>query len=148
MVPNVVKEIIDSKGNMVKKFNPKMHRRILSAETAGMLKQMMAEVVSEEGTGKEAAIKGISIAGKTGTAQKVDLVRGGYRKGAYTSSFIGLVPVHDPKMAILIVIDEPKGLPYGGKVAAPVFREVAENALNRMGIFPKERMIANVARGR
>lgn len=141
MVPYVVKEITDNKGNLVKKFKPKTIDRVLSAETSRTMKAIMLGVVSQNGTGKEAAINGIAVAGKTGTAQKVDLVRGGYRKGAYISSFIGFVPAHIPKMAILVMIDEPKGLPYGGKVAAPVFREIAENALNRMGIFPKERMI-------
>lgn len=141
MVPYMVKEITDSKGNLVKKFNPKAIRRVLSAETSRAMKAIMLGVVSQKGTGKEAAINGIAVAGKTGTAQKVDLVRGGYRKGAYISSFIGFVPAHTPKMAILVVIDEPKGMPYGGKIAAPVFREIAENALNRMGIFPEEQMI-------
>lgn len=144
MVPYVVKEIIDGKGNLVKKFKPRVLRRVLSAETARTLKAIMLEVVSQKGTGKEAAIDGIPIAGKTGTAQKVDLVHGGYRRDAYISSFIGLVPAYGPNLAIFVVIDEPKGVPYGGKVAAPVFREIAENVLNRIGIFPKEQMIASV----
>ncbi len=148
MVPYVVKEIIDGKGTLVKKFKPRVLRRVLSAETARTLKAIMLEVVSQKGTGKEAAIDGIPIAGKTGTAQKVDLVHGGYRRDAYISSFIGLVPAYDPNLAIFVVIDEPKGVSHGGKVAAPVFREIAENVLNRIGIFPKERMIASAAYGK
>ncbi len=117
---------------------PQIKRRVISEQTARILTEIMTEVVSEEGTGGLARIKGYKVAGKTGTAQKPKLDEPGYEPGKYVCSFMGFVPADNPKIAMIVVIDEPK-IDYasGGKVAAPVFQEVAKYALTLMGILPQ-----------
>jgi cell division protein FtsI (penicillin-binding protein 3) len=93
----------------------------------------------EEGTGQAARIPGFSVAGKTGTTQKFDAALGGYSSQKHLASFAGFVPSDQPAIAMIVVIDEPKGtLYYGGQVAAPIFREVAGRVLRYLGLFPKE----------
>jgi cell division protein FtsI (penicillin-binding protein 3) len=146
ITPWVVKEITDSKGNLIRKTEPEIKRIVLSTKTCDLVKSMLRDVVSENGTGKEAGIEGIPVGGKTGTAQKWDRIRGEYQDSAYMSSFIGLVPINEPKVVILVVIDEPKGNPYGGVVAAPTFREIARDVLIEKGILNKEQLLASVER--
>ena len=83
------------------------------------------------GTGRKAQLEGVRIAGKTGTAQKADLEKGGYRSDAYTASFVGFFPAEDPRYTALVVVDEPQGEHYGGTVAAPAFRELAQRLLSQ-----------------
>lgn len=137
MKPYVVKKMIDEEGAMVEEFHPSVVRRIISEETARKATNMLKEVTKEGGTGAKAAIDGFEVAGKTGTAQKPDISKGGYADGKYVSSFIGFVPADNPEIAILVTIDEPAGEFYGGAIAAPVFREIAVNTLTYLGIFPK-----------
>lgn len=111
-----------------------MTRRIFSEHTARQAAEMMEGVVKEGGTGRRAAIKGIRVAGKTGTSQKVDLVTGGYSKEKRIGSFVGFAPVEAPKALILVVIDEPQGMTYGGVVAAPAFREIMLGTLAHFGV--------------
>ncbi|WP_054694795.1 penicillin-binding transpeptidase domain-containing protein [Desulfosarcina cetonica] len=92
-------------------------------------------MISEGGTGTRAALKGYSVCGKTGTAQKIDET-GTYAKGTYLSSFLGLVPADQPELAILVVVDEPKTHDYGGIVAAPAFRQIALETLSYLNIPP------------
>jgi len=106
-------------------FRNKRPRRIISEETASIVKNIMVDVV-DIGTGKKAGLSDLSIAGKTGTAKKYKM--GKFRK-LYVSSFGGFFPVDDPKISVFIVIDEPKGLFYGGDVAAPLFREIAKRVI-------------------
>ncbi|PIW65244.1 MAG: stage V sporulation protein D, partial [Candidatus Omnitrophica bacterium CG12_big_fil_rev_8_21_14_0_65_50_5] len=90
----------------------------------------------EKGTGKMARIKGISVAGKTGTAQKI--INGQYSHDAFFASFIGFAPVDNPKLAAIVVFDDPQGSHFGGTVAAPVFKDVIEKSLkylDSMGYF-------------
>jgi len=110
-------------------------RRTVSAGTAATLTQIMEEVV-ERGTGTRAKIPGYTVAGKTGTAQKV--VNGQYSRSDYNASFVGFVPSHAPAFAIVVVIDSPHGrnLYYGGSVAAPIFQRIADAALRNRGIPP------------
>ena len=96
----------------------------------------MQTVTTEGGTGVNAALEGYSVCGKTGTAQKIGK-NGEYEKGKYISSFVGFVPSEHPKITILVVIDEPKGQHYGGTVAAPGFRNIAQKTLAYMNISPK-----------
>jgi len=104
-------------------------RRVISEQTAITLTDFLVDAV-ENGTGKNARIKGIQIAGKTSTANKPDLINGGYHDDKYVSSFIGFFPVENPMYLIMILIDEPKGEHYfGGAVAAPLFRKVAERII-------------------
>jgi cell division protein FtsI (penicillin-binding protein 3) len=95
----------------------------------------MEGVVSPEGTGAAAALADYRVAGKTGTAQKVDLISGGY-SDKRIASFVGFAPASSPRLTILVVIDEPKTSPYGGVVAAPIFREIADGALRYLGVPP------------
>jgi len=90
-----------------------------------------------KGTGKKARIPGIRVAGKTGTSQKVD-PRGGYSHTNFFATFAGFAPADKPRLAMIVVLDEPKPLYYGGTVAAPVFKDVIEKSLLYLGIVPEE----------
>jgi len=135
--PHIVSEVIDLKGN-VKNIHPEIVRRVISGSTSKKMTDILKWVVSNEGTGKLAAVDGFSVAGKTGTAQKVDPETGRYSRNKFISSFTGFVPADSPEMVILIVIDEPKGVSWGGSVAAPVFHRVARQALRYMHVEPEE----------
>jgi cell division protein FtsI (penicillin-binding protein 3) len=113
----------------------KIIRQTVSPGTAATLTQIMEDVVNR-GTGTRAAIPGFTVAGKTGTAQKV--VNGQYSRSDYNASFVGFVPSRDPAFTIVVVIDSPHGknLYYGGSVAAPVFQRIADAALRHRGIPP------------
>ncbi|OIO61247.1 MAG: hypothetical protein COX57_07490 [Alphaproteobacteria bacterium CG_4_10_14_0_2_um_filter_63_37] len=111
-------------------------RRVLEEGTAQTLKSMMEQVVME-GTGKNAILPGYRVAGKTGTAQKVDAT-GGYSYEHWLSAFVGLIPVKKPQYAIVVHIDEPTGRAFGGTVAAPVFREIAARTIQVLGIPPDD----------
>lgn len=109
--------------------------RIFSPATTKLVRSMMREVVEEDGgTGKAARIPGIDIGGKTGTAQKAART-GGYGKGR-VGSFVGLVPIEEPRYLILVLLDEPTTVQYGGIIAAPVFKHVAMNTLAYQGLLP------------
>jgi cell division protein FtsI (penicillin-binding protein 3) len=142
MRPYVVREVLDAQGNTLERRTPQDLGVVVSSETARQVTQMLVSVVSPEGTGGQAGIDGFQVAGKTGTAQKPDLRHGGYLKGKYMASFAGFVPAHDPRLSILVVMDEPQGNIYGGQVAAPVFREIARDAMGILGIYPDERFLA------
>ena len=118
-------------------------QRVFSEETAHTVLKMMQDVV-DSGTGKSAAISGVSIGGKTGTAQKAKRSGGYGRK--YTSSFVGLVPAQNPRFITLVVVDEPAKNYYGSKVAAPAFKEIAMRYMALNGTLPdfeKSRMLAS-----
>jgi cell division protein FtsI (penicillin-binding protein 3) len=129
MKPYLVERVIDDAGRELKHIQPQAVRRVISADTAATVTRMMETVVANGGTGTKAAIEGFRVAGKTGTAQKVDPVSRGYSATKRTASFIGFVPADKPQLTILVVIDEPSTSPYGGVVAAPAFREIAFNTL-------------------
>jgi cell division protein FtsI (penicillin-binding protein 3) len=120
-------------------------QRVFSEETAHTVLKMMQDVV-DSGTGKSAAISGVSIGGKTGTAQKAK--RSGGYGSKYTSSFVGLVPAQNPRFITLVVVDEPAKNYYGSKVAAPAFKEIAMRYMALNGTLPdfeKSRMLASAA---
>ncbi|MCC6543368.1 MAG: penicillin-binding protein 2 [Nitrospirae bacterium] len=135
--PHIVSDIIDLKGNE-NKIHPEIVRRVISENTSKKMTEILKWVVSNEGTGKLAAVDGFSVAGKTGTAQKVDPATGRYSSNKFISSFIGFVPADSPELVILIVVDEPKGVSWGGSVAAPVFHSVAQQTLRYMHVEPVE----------
>jgi cell division protein FtsI (penicillin-binding protein 3) len=112
-------------------------QRVLSQETARKITQMLKRVVGPKGTAPKAAVEGFAVAGKTGTAQKFDRQAGRYSRTRYVSSFIGYVPADQPRLTILVSLDEPRGGAYGGQVAAPIFREIAEKALRHLGVQPE-----------
>ena len=109
-------------------------RRIMSVGTAQAVRHMLRQVV-EEGTGTTAQVPGYRIAGKTGTAAKPD-ERGGYSNYKYVASFVGFVPVKNPRVVILVTVDEPKGAIWGGVVAAPAFAEIAKFTTQYLEVAP------------
>lgn len=136
MKPYAVKEIKGADGGVIKENHPVIVRRVISSETARTITGILKGVVGPGGTGEKGAVEGFSVAGKTATAQKPDFKKGGYLKNSYMASFLGYVPADDPALAVLVVIDSPKGLDYyGGTVAAPVFSEIASRSLSYLGIF-------------
>ncbi len=136
MKPYVVSEVRDQKGHLQKEMLPQVKRRAVSPETARTLTTILEGVVTN-GTGTKAAIPGFRVAGKTGTAQKIDPRTGTYSSTQFVGSFVGFVPADAPRLAMIIVIDEPQGEAWGGVVSAPVFRRVGEQVLNYLGV-PRE----------
>ena len=140
MRPYVVKAIKDQSGRVVKEMKPRVIRRVISTQTARNVARILEGVVSEDGTAPLAAISGYRVAGKTGTSQKVDPRTKSYSKEDYVAIFVGFVPADRPKMVILMMVDEPKGTPYGGLVAGPAFQEVGSWALNYFRITPQVKL--------
>lgn len=134
MKPRIVREIVGQDGRTVKKMPPTIKRRVISKATSDKMRDILRNVVVN-GTGKLAEVPGYPVAGKTGTAS---VVKGGvYGKGAYISSFLGFAPYNDPKVIILVKIEEPdraKGPIWGGSVAGPVFRAIARETLWKLGV--------------
>ncbi len=137
MRPFLVREISDHQGRSVWTQAPHIRRRPIDAETAKTVTDLLVNVV-ENGTGWRAAIPGYRVAGKTGTAQKVDPETGMYSSTKSIVSFVGFAPAEDPKFTVLVMIDEPQGPAWGGVVAAPVFREVAEQVLRYVNVVPHQ----------
>ncbi len=135
MKPRLVKEIVNDEGEIIKRFDPQVVRRSVSKQTDKVMLSLMENVVAKEG-GKKAAITGYRIAGKSGTAQKV--INGKYPKGYYVSSFVGIAPVEDPKVVVLVITDEPHGQYgiYGGGNAAPFVKMILSDVLRYMGVTP------------
>jgi cell division protein FtsI/penicillin-binding protein 2 len=134
IAPHLIREVRDAGGNVVYRAQPEQ-RRVLSAETAIALRGML-EGVTLNGTAKKAQLDGYSAAGKTGTAQKIDPKTRSYSSTKFVGSFVGFAPVSNPQVVIIVVIDEPAGAYHGGDVAAPIFREVAEQVLPMLGVMP------------
>lgn len=133
--PHIVKQIISSDAGQQElwKANPET-RQVISEQTADTIKDMLAGVV-EAGTARHAVqLAGYTAGGKTGTAQKV--INGRYSDSAYVASFAGFVPATNPRFAIIVVLDYPKGAHQGGQVAAPVFNQIAQAALSDYGVLP------------
>ncbi len=133
MRPYVVSEIRDAKGVLLKEVMPQAKRRVISPETARTLTTVLEGVVTD-GTGAKAAIPGFRVAGKTGTAQKIDPKTGSYSSTQLIASFAGYVPADAPRLAMVVIIDEPQGESWGGVVSAPVFRRVGEQILTYLGV--------------
>jgi cell division protein FtsI (penicillin-binding protein 3) len=131
--PTVIAGTSDSSGN----YTPSATResvRVISPETASQMRLMMESVVSASGTAPSAAIPGYRVAGKTGTAQRIDDTCGCYR--GYTASFIGFAPADNPAYVISVTIQDPKGLHWGGYLGGPVFKKVMSFVLQSKGIAP------------
>ena len=146
MRPYMVEQILDDNGTVVQKFEPQVVRRVISQDTALKVTKMMETVTGEGGTGTKAALDGFRVAGKTGTAQKVDPVTHTY-SSKRIGSFVGFVPADKPKLTITVIIDEPQGIKYGGIVAAPAFRSIAQNSLAYLKIQPTQPLTAKVKPG-
>jgi cell division protein FtsI (penicillin-binding protein 3) len=152
MKPLVVRRVEDAEGHVVKEVKPVVVRRVLRPETVDVLTDFLKEVV-KSGTGRHAAIPGYVVAGKTGTAQKLDATGGRYSMVDHVASFVGFTPASHPALLILVSLDTPRG-PHnqGGDVAAPVFARIAEAALRRLAVPPDDpgrvlRAVAEPAEG-
>jgi cell division protein FtsI (penicillin-binding protein 3) len=136
MKPYIVDRVTDDNGNVLQQFSPQTRRRVISQHTANALTRMMEGVTDEGGTGIKASVEGYDVAGKTGTAQKVDSLTRAYSASKRTASFVGFVPAAHPRLTIVVVIDEPKTNSYGGIVAAPAFSEIALQTLCYLRVMP------------
>ena len=136
MEPMLAKRVFDISGNDVIRFNPKAKRRVISTEVAKTVASMLADVVGVDGTARRASIDNYDVAGKTGTTQKI--INGSYSRQHHVASFSGFFPADNPALVITVVVDDPssKGVGYGGSVAAPAFRNIAEACIAYLGIRP------------
>ncbi|MFH1776358.1 MAG: penicillin-binding transpeptidase domain-containing protein [Candidatus Omnitrophota bacterium] len=130
--PRIVECIVDDNNELIKKFETKIKKRVLSTDTAIKMKDILKKVV-EEGTGRAAFMDSYTACGKTGTAQKIE-PNGSYSHSRFVASFVGFAPYDNPRIVIVVSVDEPKPVYYGGVVAAPVFREVAEKTLKYLNV--------------
>lgn len=133
--PYVVRRVAAQDGSAVREVGPVVIRQVISPRTSQLLMGMLRGVV-EEGTGKEAALPDYAVAGKTGTAQKIDPATGRYSHRKVVASFVGVVPAEAPRLVILVVIDEPETLRWGASIAAPAFREIARDAMKYLRVPP------------
>jgi cell division protein FtsI (penicillin-binding protein 3) len=134
VTPHVVSEIITPDGGQISSFKPQYAGRAISQSTANAFKEMLKSVTEEGGTAIGAAINGNLVAGKTGTSKLIDGRTGRYSSQDYSSSFVGFVPADDPKIAMIVVLMRPRGAIYGGLVAAPVFKGIADKALAYLNV--------------
>lgn len=134
--PRLFSGAVDSYGKEISLAPGVSRKRVISAETARELQEILSEAVSE-GTGKNAQIPGYRVGGKTGTAQKPREGGSGYEPGRYVASFVGFAPVEGPSIAAIVVIDEPRTAIWGSVVAAPAFKNIVEFSLRRLKIAPK-----------
>ena len=132
--PTLVKELVDANGNVIEKKKTELRRRVISEETSEKMKYMMKRVV-DKGTGKLAQVPGYQVGGKSGTANIATPT--GYLE-AYNSSFVAVAPLNDPRLTVLVVINNPKGGILGSVVAAPVVQEILSKSLNYMKIQKTE----------
>jgi len=138
MRPQIVRAVRDPSGDIIHSVKPEVVREVIPQETARFVSSALAAVTRQGGTARLADVPGFSVAGKTGTAQKVD-PKGGYAPGEYVVSFIGYLPAEDPAFVCLVLIDDAKvtgGLNYGGVLAAPVFARIAEKSARYMNLVP------------
>lgn len=134
--PQILKEIRDAQGNVVRTFAPEKREQVMKPSTAALLAQLLHRVVTE-GTGKGFDIPGFDLAGKTGTTQKI--IDGKYSTTRHVGSFVGFFPASRPELVLSVIVDDArmtKGLAYGGTVAAPSFQRLAEQLIQYLDITP------------
>lgn len=134
MKPYIVKRVVNHDGSLLYDSQPEVLSKTVSPETARLMCRLLHRVTEEGGTGKRARVEGFEVAGKTGTAQKA--VAGGYSQTLHVGSFVGFLPARDPELSIIVVVDEPHPIHFGGVVAAPAFSLIAEEAVRYLGITP------------
>ena len=133
--PHIVNKIFGAKGEVTWEFQPGVAENVITQETDKTVVGLLEKVVSEGGGGR-AKVPGYRFAGKTGTAEKLNEQGGGYLDGRYIASFAGFGPLEDPQIVVLVIVDDPIGMYYGGLVAAPVFSHVAGEIMQYLGIPP------------
>ena len=136
MRPYLVERVVGGQGEIIEERYPEVVQRVIPSSVAATVRSILRTVTEEGGTGTRAAISGYGVAGKTGTAEKVDLVTGGYSVDKRVSSFLGMVPADNPELVILVLIDEPKNQTYGGLVAGPAFSRIGRQALAQLQVTP------------
>ncbi|MCD6122974.1 MAG: transpeptidase family protein [Spirochaetales bacterium] len=132
--PRIVEKIVSPQGDVIKEYPRDPVREVLSPETAEQMLLMMETATEDHGTARRAKIKGLRISAKTGTAQVLDRKTGKYSKNHFISSFLGIFPTNNPEIIVYVVIDNPKYEKYGGRIAAPVFKQIAEYIVTYRGI--------------
>ena len=137
MKPYILERITSEKGEIVQSFQPETVRRVISEETAKKVTALLKSTTEKGGTGEGAVPAGYEVAGKTGTAQKVESLFGEYSEDRLNCGFMGFAPAEDPKIVLLVIIDEPQGATTGGVVAAPVFKAILEKVLPYLNVHPK-----------
>src|SRR6184192_1144618 len=140
VTPRIIKSITTPEGKTISSLSPVELRQVISPETAREIGMALRGVVSDRGTAAAAAVPGFTIAGKTGTAQKVG-PHGGYEKGKEVVSFCGYLPAENPQFFGLVVLDDAQTKPeqnYGGTVAGPIFSHIAEKAARYLDLEPHE----------
>ncbi|MEY4386517.1 MAG: Stage sporulation protein [Verrucomicrobiota bacterium] len=133
MRPMLVDRLEDADGNILGKYGPQPLRQVISTNACRDMVQALKTVATKDGTAATAAMEHYTVAGKTGTAQKVE---GGAYVNKFISSFIGFFPADEPELCISVVLDDPKGTHYGGQTAAPVFKKIAERTASYLNIRP------------
>jgi cell division protein FtsI/penicillin-binding protein 2 len=137
MRPMIVDRLEDNDHKVVEKYSPQRVRQVISEPTAEQMVKALKTVVSPEGTAAKAALAHYTVAGKTGTAQKPGGPTG-YLPEKFFASFIGFFPADNPEVCISVMMDEPKHEHYGGQIAAPVFKQIAESVANYLNIRPED----------
>ncbi len=138
MEPYVVEQVVDSQGQVTRKSQPRVVRKVIAQDVAQRVGRMMEMTTEDGGTSTNARVPGFRVAGKTGTAQKVDPVTGGYSADKRVASFVGFLPAEAPRVVMLVTIDEPKKGVYGGLTAAPVFSRIAAQAMQYLKVSPNQ----------
>ncbi|MEE8409867.1 MAG: penicillin-binding protein 2, partial [Myxococcota bacterium] len=143
--PRIVLSIDASNGRR-RALRTRVGRRVLRVETTRRVTRMMEAAVGPDGTARRGAVAGYRVAGKTGTAQKIDPVAGGYSSDAHVAVFVGFLPAEAPRVVIAVAVDEPTGAVHGGgSVAGPVFAEIGEAAMRYLGVIPSGRLTKRAA---
>jgi len=145
MQPQIVRALLDSSGRELRGFEPHAVRQVIAPETARTLTQILTRVV-EDGTGRNAAIPGYQVAGKTGTAQKIEPGAKRYSRAPGVLSFVGFAPADDPRITMLVLLDEPKNEKWGSEAAAPIFAALGREVLGYLNVPPHDTPTVQIVR--
>jgi cell division protein FtsI (penicillin-binding protein 3) len=146
MQPQIVRALLDADGREARRFEPRPVRQVIAPGTARTLTRILTSVVAD-GTGRQAAIPGYEVAGKTGTAQKVDPVTRRYSRAPGVLSFVGFAPAEAPRIVLLVLLDEPKNEKWGSEAAAPVFAALGREVLRYLNVPPGDAPPVQIVRG-
>jgi cell division protein FtsI (penicillin-binding protein 3) len=135
--PRLVRSVFDAEGRETRRFEPVPVRQAISPDTARTVTRLLVQVV-DEGTGNKAAIPGYEVAGKTGTAQKLDPSTGRYSRAPGVLSFVGFAPADEPRFVMLTLLDEPKTVRWGSEAAAPIFAAIGREILRYLEVPPRD----------
>jgi cell division protein FtsI (penicillin-binding protein 3) len=146
MQPHLVRAVFDADGREARRFEPVAVRQVISSETSRTLTRLLVGVV-DAGTGRNAAITGYQVAGKTGTAQKLDPATGRYSRAPGVLSFVGFAPADEPRFVMLVMLDEPRNEQWGSEAAAPVFAAIGREVLRYLQVPPRDARPVQIVTG-